>query len=153
MTPFRFTSEDPLGFVDGANRYGYVGNNPMNWIDAFGLTIDNSKGYLCDVYYKPETGKDIDKVLPGMKSGEQDGFVDPITGKMYKTAGKEKFGVYIGGDDVWIGKGGIVNDNSPTTKEVGQEFIDERHKISDKTWDKLWEKAQEIQKCWKSEKE
>ena len=33
----RFTSEDPLGFVDGANLYGYVGLDPMDLIDAYGL--------------------------------------------------------------------------------------------------------------------
>ena len=33
----RFTSEDPLGFVDGVSRYVYVGNNPINWIDIWGL--------------------------------------------------------------------------------------------------------------------
>ena len=33
----RFISEDPLGFVDGLNRYGYVGNDPINGIDIWGL--------------------------------------------------------------------------------------------------------------------
>jgi RHS repeat-associated protein len=37
----RFTSEDPLGFVDGANRYVYVGNNSINVIDPFGLREEN----------------------------------------------------------------------------------------------------------------
>lgn len=34
----RFTSEDPLGFVDGVNRYVYCGNNPVNYSDPSGLT-------------------------------------------------------------------------------------------------------------------
>jgi RHS repeat-associated protein len=33
----RFTSEDPLGFVDGANRYRYVRNQPGKHTDPFGL--------------------------------------------------------------------------------------------------------------------
>lgn len=33
----RFTSEDPLGFVDGPNRYIYVVNKPTNLVDPFGL--------------------------------------------------------------------------------------------------------------------
>ena len=37
----RFTSEDPLGFVDGANRVVYVGNNPINFIDPLGLRFFN----------------------------------------------------------------------------------------------------------------
>ena len=33
----RFTSEDPLGFVDGPNRYGYVGNDSINYGDPMGM--------------------------------------------------------------------------------------------------------------------
>jgi RHS repeat-associated protein len=33
----RFVSEDPLGFGGGLNWYGYVGNDPLNWIDPVGL--------------------------------------------------------------------------------------------------------------------
>ncbi len=33
----RFTSEDPLGFVDGANVYGYVVNDPLSASDPLGL--------------------------------------------------------------------------------------------------------------------
>jgi RHS repeat-associated protein len=37
----RFTSEDPLGFRDGPNLYGYVGNNPVNYTDPEGLWKPN----------------------------------------------------------------------------------------------------------------
>ena len=37
-TTGRFTSEDPLGFVDGANRYLYCANNPVNHSDPTGLS-------------------------------------------------------------------------------------------------------------------
>jgi RHS repeat-associated protein len=33
----RFMSEDPLGELDGMNVFGYVGNNPMNFFDSYGL--------------------------------------------------------------------------------------------------------------------
>lgn len=34
----RFTAEDPIGFGGGnTNLFGYVGNNPLNFIDPFGL--------------------------------------------------------------------------------------------------------------------
>jgi len=34
----RFISEDPIGFAGGyVNLYGYVGNNPVNWVDPLGL--------------------------------------------------------------------------------------------------------------------
>jgi RHS repeat-associated protein len=38
----RFISEDPLGFGGGdVNLFGYVRNNPVNWIDPFGLDATN----------------------------------------------------------------------------------------------------------------
>jgi len=38
----RFISEDPIGLEGGINLYGYVGNNPLNLIDPYGL---QEKGY------------------------------------------------------------------------------------------------------------
>jgi RHS repeat-associated protein len=36
-TTGRFTSEDPLGFVDGPNRYVYCADSPINYMDPNGL--------------------------------------------------------------------------------------------------------------------
>ena len=33
----RFTSPDPLGLLAGPNLYTYVNNNPVNWVDPWGL--------------------------------------------------------------------------------------------------------------------
>jgi RHS repeat-associated protein len=38
----RFNSMDPLSFVDGLNMYSYVRNNPINFIDQFGLQVKNN---------------------------------------------------------------------------------------------------------------
>jgi RHS repeat-associated protein len=35
----RWTSKDPIRFGGGLNLYGYVLNNPVNWIDPFGLEV------------------------------------------------------------------------------------------------------------------
>jgi RHS repeat-associated protein len=44
----RFVSEDPLGFVGGANFYAYVGNNPINKTDRFGLWTKQECEEKCD---------------------------------------------------------------------------------------------------------
>ncbi len=33
----RWTTRDPLGEAGGVNLYAFVGNNPVNWVDPWGL--------------------------------------------------------------------------------------------------------------------
>jgi len=33
----RYLSPDPIGFTDSLNLFIYTGNNPVNWIDPWGL--------------------------------------------------------------------------------------------------------------------
>ena len=34
----RYLSPDPIGLEGGLNLYAYVENDPVNWVDMFGLT-------------------------------------------------------------------------------------------------------------------
>ena len=165
----RFMSPDPLRFVDGPNQFAYVAGNPMTAHDPLGLELNNRE-YRPGIWYKPENGTPLKCLCPGEKA-VQDGFVDPTTGKMYKTAGqyvddldawdwakeaiKSLAGEYIGGDDIWFDSQGRSHRQRCITKEVGQDFIDELHKQDppDHTWDQLWDKAQEIKRGLEGGKE
>ncbi|WP_330924937.1 RHS repeat-associated core domain-containing protein [Candidatus Sororendozoicomonas aggregata] len=37
----RFTQLDPKGFIDGVNRYAYVMNSPVNYVDPWGLSASS----------------------------------------------------------------------------------------------------------------
>ena len=39
----QYTQPDPIGLAGGLNRFSYVGNNPVNFIDPLGLCIDNER--------------------------------------------------------------------------------------------------------------
>ncbi|GEP61811.1 RHS repeat-associated core domain-containing protein [Reyranella soli] len=38
----RFLQPDPLGYGGGVNLYAYVGNDPLNWVDPWGLAREPS---------------------------------------------------------------------------------------------------------------
>jgi RHS repeat-associated protein len=51
----RWTTKDPIGFGGGqANLYGYVGGNPVNYIDPYGL-VGAAPGWLLHIIHISET--------------------------------------------------------------------------------------------------
>jgi uncharacterized protein RhaS with RHS repeats len=69
----RFITKDPIGFRGGINKYAYVKNNPINWIDPWGLVNavregkvtragwenpkDRSQGFGYRIYITTENGE------------------------------------------------------------------------------------------------
>jgi hypothetical protein len=39
----RFLQTDPMGYIDTVNPYAYCANNPLNWIDPWGLRKKDSE--------------------------------------------------------------------------------------------------------------
>lgn len=66
----RWTAKDPIGFAGGdANLYGYVSNDPVNFLDIFGLErfygedmainyMNQNKGDTENAYYQARTHRD-----------------------------------------------------------------------------------------------
>ena len=98
----RYTQADPIGLGGGLNRFAYVENDPLNWIDPEGLAkfggggkgergltrspsgtpnpYKHMKPHPTDpnkvIYKDPVTGKKIEKPKPP-GYGQQSGIVDP----------------------------------------------------------------------------
>jgi RHS repeat-associated protein len=112
----RWTTRDPLGETGGINLYAFVGNNPVNWVDPWGLEIIN---YSDDtVYYKPENDSSALPIAPHtIYGGTQDGFAIPCLypGQVFKT---------ITGVDVIIHEDGSIELIAKSEKQaVGQSAI------------------------------
>jgi RHS repeat-associated protein len=68
----RFLTQDPIGLIGGVNLYRYVGNNPITWVDPYGmLDFDASIGAsigLVDIAYGT-SGLELGLVTPAFAAG------------------------------------------------------------------------------------
>ena len=56
----RLTVKDPIGFSGGdVDMFGYVQNNPVNWIDPVGLASKRASGSSLTNGYSPCRGRRI----------------------------------------------------------------------------------------------
>jgi RHS repeat-associated protein len=153
----RWLTRDPLGEAGGMNLYAFVGNNPVNWVDPWGLAIINYSDY--EVYYKPEETEFAFPIRPRTTyGGTQDGFAIPClySGQVFKT---------VTGVDVIIHEDSSIELIAKSEKQaVGQSaiggwknlewnlFLKEVEK--DFGWDALFEKSLKASKeiCEESKK-
>jgi RHS repeat-associated protein len=62
----RWLNKDPIGEAGGINLYGFLGNDPVNWVDVYGLESYSNAALLAeegcgidDQFTDPETGKTL----------------------------------------------------------------------------------------------
>jgi len=102
----RFITQNPIGILGGTNLYAYVGNDPVNWVDPYGLkTYIYITGSIQGSY--------------GIFSGEGGTYylVDPLTGEYHR------FGYLSGGVGLGLGftgqlEGGVLEEAPCDPKEI-----------------------------------
>ncbi len=81
----RFTTADPIGLFGGPNLYSYVNNNPVNWIDPWGLLGKKTGDPILD---DPVVKENIqmawkESYLPNGDTREEGGWIIAIEGGGY----------------------------------------------------------------------
>lgn len=122
----RWTAKDPIRFAGGdTNLYAYVGNDPVNFVDPFGLIKDSVTGALLSSAARGDWPK-VNMLLRDVMN---------LSGKeLAKTA--QQCASKRGGNlvkkfkDQGVGKGARSGQHGTPFKKAGSEMIREANKLS-----------------------
>jgi RHS repeat-associated protein len=85
----RFLQTDPIGYSEGLNLYTYCRNNPVMWVDPFGLntnswmhtTTTTSGSTTTTIYYGPSTTNTIPAQRPPAYTGNHGDLTTELIGE------------------------------------------------------------------------
>ena len=116
----RFIQPDPLGQIPGPNIYAYCNNNPINWVDPWGM----------DIYYNYFDGGHASVVVPDSESSTgyseysyhpvNGGYDDPLA-TINSPGEMEKFDSNPDEDSIRIP---TTQKQDEAAKEKGDEFVE-----------------------------
>lgn len=99
----RWLTPDPLGFADGPNLYAYVHNNPLIYVDPYGLLLQEAKDFTHDM-----TRAAIEDTSWGLATpflGDRTPSLSGTAGHYVGTAASMAAGLVYGGTELRLLKG------------------------------------------------
>ena len=117
-TQARFITEDPIR--DGENWFAYVGNNPVNWIDPWGLEIILHKGSTL-IRFMEDGDWEYDSVYAFQRTGLDKSFIGKILNYL---------GIHDNGKKL-LGKVKYDYDNTYLNTEGYLDVAHDRYRIKD----------------------